>query len=93
MRKAFHPEYYGDSTKDKNHDLHQDHCIEQMRQYIMCAGDMTPIPTKFYSSLGRNYVDSDQAHTCRNFEKLRVWMVDRYEGATALKADLHRHSS
>jgi hypothetical protein len=51
----------------------------------MCSGDMTPIPTKFYGSLGRNYVDSDQIHTCRNFEKLRVWMVDRYEGDGAVQ--------
>lgn len=65
--------------------LHQRHCIEQLRQYIMCSGDVTLIPTKFYPGLGRNYIDSDQLHTCRNFGKLQEWMVDRYEGSTAVK--------
>ncbi|KAK1757773.1 hypothetical protein QBC47DRAFT_376957 [Echria macrotheca] len=65
--------------------VHQDHCIEQIRQYIMCTGDMTPIPTKYYPGLGRNYVDSDVPHTCRNFEMLHDWMVDRYDGPGAVK--------
>ncbi|KAM0803873.1 hypothetical protein BDR22DRAFT_796853, partial [Usnea florida] len=59
------------------HALHQNHCIEQLRQYIMCAGDMTPIPTKYYEALRRNYVASDVRHTCRNFERLRSWAVER----------------
>ncbi|KAK4214178.1 hypothetical protein QBC37DRAFT_482433 [Rhypophila decipiens] len=65
--------------------LHQDHCIEQIRQYVMCSGDMTPIPTKYYPGLGRNYVESDVPHTCRNFDLLHDWMVDRYDGAGAVK--------
>ncbi len=45
----------------------------------MCSGDMTPIPTKYYSAVDRNYVDSDRLHTCRNFAKLQAWMVNRYD--------------
>jgi hypothetical protein len=61
-----------------------DHCIDQIRQYIVCSGDRTAIGTKYYAGLGRNYVDSDVAHTCRNFEKLLDWMVDRYNGPGAV---------
>lgn len=91
LRKALNPEHYGShghekrSKDPKNILLHQDHCIEQLRQYIMCSGDMTPIPTKFYATLGRNYVDSDALHTCRNFEGLHSWTMDRYEGSNAVK--------
>ena len=89
IRKALHPEYYGPAhNNDTNFHLHQNHCIEQLRQYIMCSGDMTPIPTRYYTALGRNYVDSDVPHTCRNFEKLQKWMVRRYEGVEAVKAQL-----
>ena len=56
----------------------------------MCAGDMTPIPTKYYKSIDRNYVDSDYPHTCRNFEKLQEWMVDRYDGKSAIQPDFDR---
>ncbi|KAK0718662.1 hypothetical protein B0T26DRAFT_713864 [Lasiosphaeria miniovina] len=92
LRKALNPGHYGSSghghktrSSPASTAMHQDHCIEQIRQYIMCSGDMTPIPTKFYPSLGRNYVESDVPHTCRDVEPLRRWMVDRYEGPSAVK--------
>ncbi|KAK1774233.1 hypothetical protein QBC45DRAFT_425612 [Copromyces sp. CBS 386.78] len=93
IRKELNPQFYPPETSHHHRRtsspetarLHQDHCIEQIRQYIMCSGDMTPIPTKYYPSLGRNYVDSDVKHTCRDIEPLRRWMVDRYEGEGAVK--------
>lgn len=85
IRKALRPESYASTNRTRNHSLHQDHCIEQLRQYIMCSGDMTPIPTKYYAALGRNYVASDVRHTCRDFERLREWVVERYEGETAVQ--------
>lgn len=60
-----------------------DHCLDQLRQYVMCAGDMTPIPTKYYPGKGRNYVLSDVPHTCRNFDKLREWQWSRFAGGSA----------
>lgn len=100
LRKALNPSYYGTVEEishgvHKSHGhkprgnghppVHQDHCIEQIRQYIMCSGDMTPIPTKYYPGLGRNYVKSDVPHTCRNFDALHNWMVGRYDGLGAVK--------
>ena len=89
IRKALRPAYYGPPGTDPNHQLHQDHCIEQLRQSVMCAGDMTPVPTRYYASLGRNYVDSDVRHTCRNFGTLQEWVVGRYEGSTAVRPQHH----
>ncbi|KAK3956143.1 hypothetical protein QBC32DRAFT_367251 [Pseudoneurospora amorphoporcata] len=65
IRKELNPQFYPPKTSHHHRRssspetarLHQDHGIEQIRQYIMCSGDMTPIPTKYYPSLGRNYVD------------------------------------
>jgi hypothetical protein len=54
-----------------------DHCVEHMRQYIMCAGDLTPIPTKFFPSVNHSYVDPERPHTCRNFQKVRDWVLER----------------
>ncbi len=60
--------------------MHRDHCIEQIRQYLMCHADLSPTPTKFFPGLGRNYVLSNNPHVCRDFGKLRAWMTDRYKG-------------
>lgn len=35
--------------------------------------------------LGRNYVDSDVAHTCREFESLQRRMIDKYDGSAAVR--------
>ncbi|KAM7214393.1 protein of unknown function (DUF3328) domain containing protein [Rhypophila decipiens] len=84
IRREYYPDYYEDGKYEDQHEveMHRDHCLEQLRQYIMCHGDMTPIPTKYYKGLGRNYVLSDAPHTCRNFEKLQSWMMERYNGST-----------
>ncbi|KAK3387941.1 hypothetical protein B0H63DRAFT_509629 [Podospora didyma] len=97
IRKALNPSFYGTGSHqhgEGEHEtrsspettaMHQDHCIEQLRQYVMCSGDMTPIGTRYYPGLGRNYVESDVPHTCRSIEPLRRWMVDRYDGGSAVK--------
>jgi len=46
----------------------------------MYSGDMTTIPTRYYPSIRRNYVDSDFPNTCRNFGMLRDWVLERYNG-------------
>ena len=83
LRKAFHPDYYPEDDHP-NHRMHRDHCFEQIRQYIQCSGDMTPVPTVYNEIRGSNYVDSDVKHTCRNFESMREWVGERYNGSTAV---------
>ncbi|KAH8903530.1 hypothetical protein BR93DRAFT_961595 [Coniochaeta sp. PMI_546] len=91
IRKSLNPSYYGTVYEFANGkygghpEVHQDHCIDHIRQFIMCSGDMTPVPTKYYPGLGRNYVESEMPHTCRNFDALRDWMVDRFQGDSAIQ--------
>ncbi|KAF2104954.1 hypothetical protein NA57DRAFT_71153 [Rhizodiscina lignyota] len=79
IRQMLWPEYYEPPPATANFEvLHKGHCIDQIRQYIMCSGDLTPIPTKFYDFLGGfRYVDSNYPHTCRNFGKIREWVDER----------------
>ena len=44
----------------------------------MCAGDVTPLPTRYYDSVDRNYVDSDVTHTCRNFDQIHSWVKTKF---------------
>src|ERR1700744_3074510 len=67
------------------------HCLDQVRQYIVCAGDLTPIPTRFYPALGRNYVDSDYPpHTYRSWDGLRGRVSDRINGRLAVEPKFRR---
>ncbi|KAI0132878.1 hypothetical protein BJ170DRAFT_592818 [Xylariales sp. AK1849] len=82
LRKAFDPEFYPDdrTRSPETVELHRNHCLNQLRQYVMCHGDLTPVPTRYFEGVDRNYVVSDFPHTCRNFQKLQTWMLDRHHG-------------
>ena len=70
--------------------MRRDQCIEQIRQQIMCQGDMTPIPSRYYPAIKRNYVDSDHPHTCRNYDILHEWVKERSSGALAVQPRLRK---
>ncbi|KAM6476508.1 hypothetical protein HDV62DRAFT_384328 [Trichoderma sp. SZMC 28011] len=90
LRQSFWPDYYPPSTHP-NTVIHQEHCIDHIRQMLMCSGDMTLIPTEWTDYLGRNYVNSDVPHTCRNFAKLRDWVVSRHNGSTMVPESSVKH--
>jgi len=79
VRKALRPDYYTHTAH--NEIPHVDHCLDAIRQYVQCAGVTTLIPTKFYEGIKRNYIDSDQVHTCRSFNYLRDWTTSRKAGS------------
>ncbi|KAM7216085.1 protein of unknown function (DUF3328) domain containing protein [Rhypophila decipiens] len=57
---------------------HVDHCIDNIRQRLMCTADVGLIPFYWVNETGRIGTDPDfqQAHTCRDFSKLHAWMKD-----------------
>ncbi|KUJ13261.1 uncharacterized protein LY89DRAFT_721308 [Mollisia scopiformis] len=89
LRKAFYPEKY---PTDAIHGImHRDHCLDHLRQMVLCNGDLTPIPTRYYKALNANYIDSDRPHTCRNWPSIRDWVWERFNGSLAvppMKEDL-----
>lgn len=54
-----------------------DHCIDALRESIMCAGDMTLIPVVW--SANRNWImpNFKTSHTCRDFNALHRWALSR----------------
>lgn len=59
--------------------MHIDHCIEQLRQAILCHGDMTPVTLKAiwtdtprWAALGQ----TERLHTCRDGLALRAKTSD-----------------
>jgi hypothetical protein len=57
---------------------HLEHCLDRLRQAVMCHGDLTPSPLYTFAgypvALGRS-----GEHTCRKFEPIRRWMDERAE--------------
>ncbi|KAK0749766.1 hypothetical protein B0T18DRAFT_320986, partial [Schizothecium vesticola] len=80
LRKLIYPEHYpkSEDARAKMHDREQGHCIDQLRQQVMCAGDTMPVPVKWHATARRSYVDSDIKHTCRNFRKLKKFHLGAF---------------
>ena len=76
IRMRLYSSDYPEMTTD-NARIHVDHCVESLRELIMCEGNMTPIPIEWSSTGRRINPNYAQKHTCRNFEALRKWTTDR----------------
>ncbi|KAJ7062078.1 hypothetical protein C8F01DRAFT_1251894 [Mycena amicta] len=70
IRKGLHVDYYKDDAMEIDH---LDHCIDWIRQALMCAGDTSVIVWQWDYKQNKSTFQGDVAHTCRNFEKLREW--------------------
>ncbi|KAF2210521.1 hypothetical protein CERZMDRAFT_60734 [Cercospora zeae-maydis SCOH1-5] len=65
--------------------LHMEHCLDRLRQSIMCHGDLTPSPLYYWQgfdiALGRT-----GKRTCRKWEPIRKWMDERAKRGKALES-------
>jgi len=76
IRQEFDADRYP-PPKHVNPLLHRNHCIENLRQAIMCNADLAPIPTRWYDYLDQNYIDSNRPHVCRNWGAIRDFVTER----------------
>ncbi|KAK0637155.1 hypothetical protein B0T17DRAFT_520774 [Bombardia bombarda] len=72
---------YGDVDFSNIDDLmgieHLDHCIDMLRQSIMCNSDVTPITFARTSLDSSMKVVAEVVHTCRSFSKIQQWAWNR----------------
>ncbi|KAG2363208.1 hypothetical protein BDR07DRAFT_1404903 [Suillus spraguei] len=54
--------------------IHLDHCIEMLRQIIMCRGDVTMLTYDWVKGLKDPFPNFNIPHRCRNFEKVLDWV-------------------
>jgi hypothetical protein len=67
---------------------HLDHCIEMLRQDIMCRGDVTMLTYDWAEGVEDPLPNFNVLHQCRNFEKILNW-VDEHR-VIVLKSDMVR---
>ncbi|EQL01720.1 hypothetical protein OCS_02573 [Ophiocordyceps sinensis CO18] len=91
LRKVLYPEVYGgledskfdNGTINRGTDMfrHWDHCIDSIRQTLMCHADVSPIP--FHINVPANtgiFPRLATTHTCRNFTKIQQWSKEHWAG-------------
>jgi hypothetical protein len=78
IRRLTYPDHYPDLWAKRDTyqvRVHTDHCIDILRQRLMCTGDVGPVP--FYRDTNPlnqfPLPDFSTRHQCRNFDKLLDW--------------------
>lgn len=56
---------------------HLDHCVDMLRQSIMCNSDVTPITFARTSLDTSMKVVAEVVHTCRSFSEIQQWAWNR----------------
>lgn len=97
IRQEFTPGRYKNSPAHAHHKavdngLHRDHCVDAIRQSLMCHADLTPIPSRWFEGLGQSYIDTNRPHVCRNWNSIRAWATERFNGTTAVRPPKHRET-
>ncbi|KAF4767621.1 hypothetical protein HAV15_009608 [Penicillium sp. str.  len=86
IRKHLDMEYYADSMTLplEYRRIHIDHCVDHLRQALLCHGDLTPVtmkPVAANTSLPHSVTfylgQTEREHTCRSTEAIRDWVTTR----------------
>jgi len=56
---------------------HLDHCIDRLRQGVMCAGDLGTLFWTWDESREKYMINMQSTHSCRNFDKIREWALEK----------------
>ncbi|EMF16115.1 uncharacterized protein SEPMUDRAFT_106274 [Sphaerulina musiva SO2202] len=58
-------------------DTHLYHCVESLREALMCHGDISYVVMQWNEGLQRNVLHGNTPHSCRKFDKIREWARPR----------------
>jgi len=95
VRKALFPDIYPMINMTVPQDFaHVDHCVDSLRQSIMCAVDVAPIVFQWKPAAKAYKARGDVLHVCRNFEGIRDWAnekrtVNDIQWQSFVEDDLH----
>ncbi|KAH6721311.1 hypothetical protein BKA61DRAFT_567908 [Leptodontidium sp. MPI-SDFR-AT-0119] len=92
LRKIIYPERFpnmslnnitvnGIVNRENDMFRHWDHCIDALRQTLMCHADISPIP--FHVNVPKSsgiFPRLATTHTCRNFTKIQEWSKEHSAG-------------
>ncbi|KAI1119895.1 hypothetical protein F5Y10DRAFT_259447 [Nemania abortiva] len=89
IRKYTYLDYYLHKNRDYWGNplmrVHIDHCIEMLRQVLMCNSDLGVITYNFVEIRPEAWPDFNTVHRCRNFEDVLNWYHERELHTTGSK--------
>jgi hypothetical protein len=78
VRKSYYSDYYHDPNPLPDQQEHFDHCIDLLRQVIMCHGDVSLHTYGWKDNYRWPWPSMRTEHQCRNWDRLMSWSKDHY---------------
>ncbi|KAH8702422.1 hypothetical protein BGW36DRAFT_424698 [Talaromyces proteolyticus] len=75
LRQALRPDYYTRHYPESSYTTHIHHCLDHIRQAVMCHVDVTPLPVLWAEQEERPLNDFQVEHTYRNFWKKGIFTL------------------
>ena len=79
-RKLFSEYDYEPNLKDSPNTLdfeHLDHCVDSIRQSLMCTADISVIPFQWIEEKKQLAARATIPHVCRDFQQIQEWAKTR----------------
>lgn len=70
-----HPSVYPNMTQMDQWDIHRDHCLDSIRQSLMCSADVSTVFYQWDPKQGFTLPDVRVTHTCRKWHDVRRWAM------------------
>ncbi|PSS12325.1 hypothetical protein M430DRAFT_68579 [Amorphotheca resinae ATCC 22711] len=77
IRQVIHKDHYTFHAADVSLIDHADHCIESLRQSIMCNPDLSILTYKWLPNIRGPWPDFETEHQCVNWDKIDAWSGQR----------------
>jgi hypothetical protein len=78
IRKMYYSEYYHDPNPLADQQEHFDHCIDLLRQVIMCHGDVSLHTYSWIDELRVPWPSMQTEHQCRKWDTLMEWSEEHH---------------
>ena len=62
--------------KERGLIIHAGHCIDTIRQAILCFSDISTIYWEWIPSVQETYANARTTHTCRDFDSIKEWAME-----------------
>ena len=87
LRHYLYAEYYNTSgAGEPSVAEHVDHCLDSLRQVVMCGADVSLITYDWLDNYAAPYPNFDVVHQCRSFEAVDKWAnqhaLDVFDGTS-----------
>ncbi|KAF4620114.1 hypothetical protein G7Y89_g14709 [Cudoniella acicularis] len=77
-QQIYHEYYYPTEWNSTKRFMHADHCVDLLRQVLMCRGDVSLLTYSWIDGYRRPWPEFGVDHTCHNWDNLIQWAGENF---------------